>query len=358
MINTLLNYAIVIQMEREFPEQYSKPVIKVLKAISFGKPNVIGSSADHRILFSADYDLMEEVKFTSRSARQFQRKIKSIKGKIVDIKCGEISEWNLLKRPHIRDGHVKDYNQKDELAHLSKLWSNKIVSHDEFMMASGLLKSHLTSVEFLEAKKELRFGLLRWSLKEVYNGYKELRDHSFIYLDEAFKTKGITKIDIVVWITNKYVEVSNIIFWTNRSGSPYAYIPAVKKALAEDILVYETEGNYVKVAKRMYALAKKYKDKYIEDAITDILIGPIGRLYMLTADLEVLEEFPEAVTQKRKRQELDLLKDYFAKLYFPELNKATPNLSLLPKFQEILQQECKMALKNHKLLPIPRDYTI
>ena len=345
-------------MEREFPEQYSKPVIKVLKAISLGKPNVVGSSADHRILFSADYDLMESVILSRKSIAQFQKKIKNMPGKIIDIKIGEISEWNLLKKPHIENGTVKQYNQKDELAHLSSLWQKELISHDEFMAASDMLKPHLTAIEYLNAKKELRFGLLRWTPSEVSKGFKELRNNKIIYLEDAFKTKGITKIDLIAWITNKYVELSNIIFWTNRSGKPYPYIPSVKRALEEDILLYEAEGNYLKVAKRMYSLAKQYKDKGVQDAITDILNSPLGRLYMLTADLEVLEEFPQAVTQARKRKELDLLKDYFAKLYFPDLNHATPNLEILPKLRKILQSESKLELEKYKLLPIPRDYRI
>jgi len=347
-------------MQREFPEQYSKPVIKALKAISFGEPNVVGSSADHRILFSADYDLMESIIVTRRSTEQFQKKIQKIQkiGKIMDMKIGEISEWNLLKKPYIKNGTVKDYNQKDELAHLSKLWQSEFITHDEFMAASDMLKPHLTAIEYLNAKKELRFGLLRWTPAEVSKGYKELRNEKIMYLEDAFKTKGITKIDIIAWITNKYVELSNIIFWTNRSGKPYPYIPSVKRAIEEDILLYEAEGNYVKVAKRIYSLAKQYKDKGIQDSITDILNSPLGQLYMLTADLEVLEEFPQAVTQSRKRKQLDYLKDYFAKLYFPELNKATPNLDLLPLLKEVLQRECKDELTKHKLLPIPRDYRI
>jgi hypothetical protein len=345
-------------MEREFPEQYSKPVIKVLKAISLGVPNVVGSSADHRILFSADYDLMESVVLSRKNVEQFQKKIKNMPGKITDIKIGEISEWNLLKKPYIKNGNVKDYKQKDELAHLSSLWQKKLITHDEFMTASEILKPHLTAVEYLNAKKELRFGLLRWSTSEVQQGYKDLRNNKIIYLEDAFKSKGITKIDIIAWITNKYVELSNIIFWTNRSGKPYPHLQSVKRALEEDILLFEAEGNYIKVAKRMYSLAKQYKDKTVQDAISTILNSPLGMLYMLTADLEVLEEFPEAVTQARKRKQLDLLKDYFAKLYFPELNKAIPNLKLLPKLTEILQRECKLELEKHKLLPIPRDYRI
>jgi len=347
-------------MEREFPNQYSTPLIKVLKAISLGPPNVVGSSADPRILYSADYDMVESMKVTSTSERQFQKKIKQIQkvGKITDIKCGEISAWNLLLKASVKNGKVRNYNHKEELAHLAELWQYQLITHDEFMYGSEKLVEHLDPVQFLLLKKELRFGLLRWTVKEVEQGYKKLRGGEFITLEDAFKTKGLTKVDVVAWIINKYVEVSNIIIWLKPNKQPYTYVPQLYASLAEDILLYAAEGNYVKVAKRMYSLSKQYKDVEIQNKISSILNSPIGRLYMLVADLEVLQDFPGAVRQSRKRKELDLLKDYFAKLYFPELNKATPNLELLPKFEQVLQDECKAAMEKHNLLPIPKDYRI
>jgi hypothetical protein len=200
--------------------------------------------------------------------------------------------------------------------------------------------------------------LLRWTVAEVLRGYKELRNNSIYYLDDAFRSKGVTKLDLIAWITNKYVEISNIIVWVSGSNKPYAYIPAIKKALKENILEYEAEGNYVKVAKRMYSLAKQYKDASIVDELTNILNSPIGKLYMVTADMEVLEEFPKAVTQARKRKQLDTLKDFFAKLFFPELDNATPSNTKLSYLKEILQAKTKEALEEAKLLPIPRDYRI
>lgn len=347
-------------MEREFPTQYSRPLVKVLKAISMGTPNVVGSSADHRILYSADYDLVESMKVGRLSERQFQKKIKQIQkiGKITDIKCGEITSWNLLSKPSIKNGKVKNYDHKKELAHLSQLWQQQIITHDEFMNGTEKLVERLEPVQFLLLRKELRFGLLRWSVKEVEQGYKTLRTNEIITLEDAFKTKGITKVDVVAWITNKYVEVSNIIVWLKRNNQPYTYVPHLYVSLTEDILLYAAEENYVKVAKRMYSLAKQYKDVEVQNKISTMLNSPIGQLYMLVADLEVLQDFPNAIKQARKRKQLDLLKDYFAKLYFPELNKATPNLELLPKLEQVLQDECKAEMKKQNLLPIPRDYRI
>jgi hypothetical protein len=311
-------------------------------------------------MYSADYDLIEDVILRRGSTKKFQEKVRKIQkvAKIVDIKCGEISEWNLLKKPYIEKGKVHNYKQADELKHLSALWQNKIVTHDEYMMASDLLTPNLDPVAFLEARKELRFGLLKWTVAEVLKGYKELRDESIYYLDDAFRSKGITKLDLIAWVTDKYIEISNILVWVSSSGKPYAYIPALKKALKENILEYEADGNYVKVAKRMYSLAKQYKDHSIVEALKSILNSPIGKLYMVTADMEVLEEYPKAVTQSRKRKQLDLFKNFFAKLYFPELNNATPSNTKLSYLKEILQAEMKKALEEAKLLPIPRDYMI
>lgn len=345
-------------MERDFPEQYSSELLKILKAVSLGTPTVVGSSADPKIMYSADYDLMEEVVLRSNSAKTFQKKVLQIQkiGKIVETKIGEITEWNLLTKPRIKNGQVKDYDQEKELEHLASLWSQKIITSSEYKNAKKLLKPNLNSIEFLKARKELRFGILRWDLKEISKGYKELRD-KIIYLEDAFQTKGVTKIDIVTWLKNKYVEISNIIFWTDSSGKPYAYIPSVKQSLAENILEFEAEGNYVKVAKRMLSLAKQFKNITDREKLTEILNSPLGKLYLVSADMEVLEEFPSAVS-KYKRKELDLLKDEFAKLYFPEFNKAVPNLKLLPKMKEVLQREMKKVLELKNLLPITRDYQI
>jgi hypothetical protein len=345
-------------MER-LPEQFSSELGKVLKTVAFGKPFLVGSSADYRIMYSADYDLMEDIILRRNSATTFQRKIKKIQkiGKIVDTKIGEISKWNLLTKPIIQKGIVKKYDQGEELKHLSALWSSQIITHDELMSAQELLKPHLTAVEFLRARKELRFGVLRWTLGEIAKGYKDLRDKSIIYLQDAFKTRGITKIDVISWVKNKYVEVSNIILWANSAGKYYAHIPSVKKSLAENILEFEAEGNYVKVAKRMLSLAKQYKNNVDIEKLTSILNSPLGKLYLVTADMEVLEEFPSAV-RKYKRKELNYMKDEFAKLFFPELKRAIPNLKMLPMMKEVLQSEMKKALDLANLLPLSRDYQI
>jgi len=227
---------------RPFPDQFSTPLRKVLKAVSIGPPNVVGSAGDHQVMYSADYDLMEAVALKSTSAKTFQALVKRTQkvATITDIKCGEVQAWNLL---------TGEYDREAEVKHLGQLWQDGILTEGEVQEAKKLLKEHLTVPEKLRARKELRFGVLRWTPAEVYAGHKTFRKHTF-YLEDAFKSTGITKVDAVAWVNDKYIEVSNIILW-HDGKKQFAQTKPLKDALAEDILLYEDEENWVKVAKRM-----------------------------------------------------------------------------------------------------------
>jgi len=344
---------------REFPSQFSAPLRRILKAISIGQPNVVGSSADHRVQYYADYDLIETIQATAGSIKAFTRLIQKCErvGKITDIKCGEVSEWNLMTKVKVSANKVHNYDQAKELKHLRELWQNEIITHEEFMEAERELKPELTTVEALNLKKDLRFGVVRWTPKEVIQGHKQLRDESTFYLEEAVKSNGLTKVDLIAWVKDKYVEFSNIIIWTRRNGKPYLHATPLKESLKESVLQFHAEGNFIKVAKRMLSLSKLYHDTETTDKIITILNSYIGALYLVVADIQVLEEFPDQ-TKPKRRKELDFMRDRFAKLYFPKYNSATPSTKLIPELEQTLQDETRKELTEAKLLPIPSKYRI
>jgi len=284
----------------------------------------------------------------SSSLRDFQALVREAQkvGTITDIKCGEVREWNLLTSA--------DYDQQEELKHLGTLWQAGYLENEELAMAKKMLKPSLTIPELVRARKELRFGILRWTPAEVQAGHKRFRNKVF-YLEDAFKSTGITKIDVVAWIKDKYVEVSNIILWTH-DGSRYAKLRRLKDAVSEDIILFQEEKNWVKVAKRMLTIAKE--EGYLTDVqkLQSILNSPLGAVYTVVSDLEVLDEFPEAVTPAKKREELDLMRDRMAKLYFPEFDGASDPKKLLPRLREVLQDEMEKELRKEHLLPVRKDY--
>jgi len=328
---------------RLFPEQYSKCLQKVLKSISLGEPQVMGSSADHQIMYSADYDLVEYIPFRKGSVKQFQNLVSKLKTVITDIKCGELFEWNLLTN--------RQYNQGHELGRLRQLWQNQIITHEEFMAGEKLLKERLTPAERVAARKELRFGVLRWTPEEVAKGVKEYRK-KVIHLEDAMKTSGVTKVDILCWCEDKYIEVSNIFVWTHRNGKPYMKVAHLVEALKEDIAYYIQQGNYFKALKRMYSIAKNKKEQHLMKVIQDILNSQLGHIYIVVSDLKVLKEFPSVVTSKRKRVQLDKMRNDMAKLYYPDYDNAKDVEKLLPALEQTLQDETKKKMEDLQLLPV------
>jgi len=328
---------------RLFPEQYSKPLRKILESISLGVPNVLGSSGDNTIMYSADYDLLEHVPLRKTTPGLFQKLVSSLKNVLTDIKCGEISEWNLLTG--------KTYNQANELAHLRQLWQNQIITHDEFMRGQKLLKPKLTRAERVVVRKELRFGLLRWTPAEILNGVKELRNKKIIRLEDAMKSKGITKLDIIAWCEDRYIEVSNIFLWTNSKGKPYAKLHDLIESIRDDIDYYITEGNYFKAVKRMYSVAKNTRQDELAKSLREILNSHLGHIYIVVSDLQLLKEFPDQISSKNKRKQLDAMRNEMAKLYYPEFERAKNVERLLPALEKVLQEETKKIMNEKALLP-------
>lgn len=340
-----------VEEGRLFPEQFSSSIRKVLHSISFGPPNVMGSSGDHKSMYAADFDLLEYVVFHGKSSvRAFQKKVAFLNSKycVTDIKCGEVPDWNLLTG--------KGYDRKKELAHLRRLWQEKVITDAELKEGETMLKEHLTEGERVVARKHLRFGVLRWTPKEVAQGFKETRLKKVVHLEEAMKSKGITKVDVLAWVKDKYMEVSNIVLWTTRSGKTYADIPEVVQSLKEDIAYYAHEGNYFKVAKRMLSIAKNKREVHAQTVLYSILNSPLGHLSTVVSDLKTLNAFPQCVTEEKKRKELDAMRDDMAKLYYPEFFTAKDPKKLLPALERKLQEEARKKLEEAGFLPIPSPY--
>jgi hypothetical protein len=345
---------------RKFPTQYSPELQTILSAMSIGEPYIVGSSADRKILYSADYDMIQTIVPSHQSIRAFVHHVAKLQSlpntHILDIKIGEIQDWNLLLNTRIEDNSIVNYNRKKELEHLELLRYQKIITEKEYIASKKLLPIHITPIKLIEAKKELRFGILRWTPKEILRGYKILRNNKEITLEEAIKNTGITKVDVISWTNNKYNEFSNIILWKEFSQTPEPI-----QSLKENILLYLDDKNYFKVLKRIYALSKLLNDTKTEELCISILNSEIGFLYTIVADFEIMEQLRKKTLTKQERQnlkyELGMMTDKIAKVYFPGNKRPKrTSFSLLPKLYTILQEETRKVMIDSSLLPIPHSY--
>jgi len=183
---------------------------------------------------------------------------------------------------------------------------------------------------------------LRWTVAEVAAGKK-----AGMSLEDAIQSRGRFKLDVIGLVgNNRYTDFS-IIYELHHKGEIITEeTKDVGTSLKEAIAEEKADGNYFKVLKRKFSLAKFKNQTSVLKKLTPILNSDLGRLYQVSSDintlLELLEEHKDAPLTKI-HFEIDQFKARLANIY------QTP--SFLKKENAILK-ELNAAVKtsNRKLL--------
>lgn len=250
--------------KKEFPLNYGIETEEIIDSISFDSKNVsvLGSSAIKSTLYPSDFDLYEVVKVKNMNdlVDEFQFMISElVKMKniyIGDIKAGEYKDFEVLdKRAYIKNDKVIGYNSKlikenitKKLNFLPKSDRNKLLS---------IVIDNPKPLEFLDIQEKLRFHILRWTVEEILNGYKVLDNNVKITLEDALKTEGLFKLDVLGFTHNKFMEFS-IIYELRDSNNKRLnnFRVNVKDNLKSQIKTYQKQGEYFKSLKREYSMLK------------------------------------------------------------------------------------------------------
>lgn len=284
--------------QKAFPDNYSDSVLDILERASLSGlkgVHVQGSASIRSQQYSGDYDTEDEVHIKSfdACAKAIQDVIKRIRGDcyITDFKIGEVPMWDVVKGSLV-EGKL-DFNLPQSLTVLDSLKAGKIISQEEYKGAERLLRSVDSPLTFVEAKKGIRFHILRWKSGEVLAGVKEVRGDT-IHLEDALASGGMVKLDLIASIDGQFTEFSMIynIFLGKKRITPGASRAEIEEALKEDI-VYFNHRSPFKALKRTFSLAKM-KNQYKEiEALLPILNSDLGRLYQIVGDLESLHTLLE-----------------------------------------------------------------
>ena len=291
---------------KKYPADYSNEVLTVIKAMSFtsGKGvKLVGSYTLRNQVYAGDVDALElvPIKSVSDCVKRFQDVVKSVVRipftYISDIKCGSVEEWRVVPvDAKIVEGKVEGYDSGAILGKVKHLHDTKIIDDEQFSIAKRMLKNHVNAVEFLALQKELRYNIIRWSLKDVIAGYKILQDGRKYTLAEGVQSLTISKLDVVSWINgNHFTDFEMIYEFKLRGRIINKGLRDLDIAIRESVLLMRREGNYFKMAKRMYALARYYDYKHDLKPLNDLFIGDLGRLYGIYGDANSLKYLIENV---------------------------------------------------------------
>jgi len=310
---------------KKFPENYSDKVLAILRALSMTDMKHLslhGSSSIRSQLYAADFDAFEKV--NTQSIETVASKLKDIMKKvrdihecyIGDIKCGEVPEWRVFRRTaRIENRKIVDFNIKESQALIDKLRTENILSASEAKRYNGILAKATDAWGFLEARKEIRFFVLRWKPQDILNGFLEYR-HCRFELEDAIRSGGMIKVDTIANVYDRFTEFS-VIYDVFMKGKRITEAPPpVVLSLQEDIMYYD-KINPFKALKRMFALAKLNNETKIAGALVDILNGDLGRLYQIVGDLKTLLDLLErpSVPLKEIKAQIDDIKGRVGNIY-------------------------------------------
>jgi hypothetical protein len=320
--------------EKSYPANYPADALAIINAMSFsdGKNvKILGSMGMRSQQYAGDYDLFEKVQTKGSEqealrglADKFQQIIKTLLGTknvfIGDIKSGAIPEWEILNsNAGIVNEKVENYNAVECRHRIDELEKAKVISGGEAKFAHSLIKDTMTAEDLIEAKKELKFHIVRWSPSEVLQGSKVLRDKKRYTLEEAFSSHSLSKLDVIGFVQNNRFTDFSIIYEFFNNGKALNNFPLnVAQALKEDVIYYKSHGNHFKVLKRMLALAKLNKDSTTVDKLIPVLNSDLGRLYLIISDVGTLIELLEnerKVPMNLVRFQLDQMKARMGNIY-------------------------------------------
>lgn len=287
--------------QKDFPANYSTPLLRVLDALSMTDLKgleVVGSSSIRSQQYAGDYDAHEVVKAKSVESvaaklQDIVKDVRTLKGvSFGDIKIGEIPEWNIFNaNARVEDGKVVDFNITDSKGRVDALRQENIISPAEAKEAHALLGKATNPLAFLEARKSLRFHILRWKPADILEGAIVYRD-KVIKLEDAIASGGLVKVDAVANFCDRFVELSVIydIFVNGKrlTASPAPLVPS----LIEDIAYY-SKSNPFKALKRTFSLARHFKNLRVIKTLVPVLNSDLGRLYQIIGDMGTLIDLLE-----------------------------------------------------------------
>jgi hypothetical protein len=304
-------------VKKDYPSGYPSDASEVLRVMSFtnGKNvRIVGSMSLRSQIYAGDYDATEVVDAIGTRqlvvrdlVKKFKQIIKELNSLpntyIGDIKSGSIEEWIIID---------EEYNYEKSINQLEKLHKEGIITSDEYHDGKKRIKHDVSKLELLALRRDFRPNIIRWTPRDVMLGFKILKDKRKFTLAEAFQTPTITKLDVVSWVqNNRFTDFSMLYHFKNNGRTMNHVVVDIEKSIRENIFVLHHEGNYFKMAKRVFALAKFKGYIDVLEKLSPLFNGDVGRLYMVYGDIGTLEslfDIADVIPHSKVKFEIDQFK--------------------------------------------------
>lgn len=337
-----LNTYLRIRPKGSIPQNIKDEIKMVTFDKRSGDANIYGSFSYVLQKYAADIDLYEEFYPVATKEGAISKFEKSLIEMVKEIKKKRehwFSEYKtgLDNRYDIDIGDLENgiFYMKDNIERIiDDMFRNKLLSRKEVKLLGKCIKSVRKNNKNAEAYdvmynifRERR--ILRWTENEILEGKKKLPDNKIVTLNSALHDKAHVKIDEIIILDGKFVEITNYVFLGYKKF-PNIDVPINIPKINYDIVVNglktEIEKLYFsdfyyspfKVVKRIFALArfiylqkniKVYGDDLVK--IIPFVSSNVSHLYQMKAELEAMLrvfEVSKTIPKKMINNQIDNLK--------------------------------------------------
>lgn len=284
-----------------------KSVIDILTLDPKNPPKIVGSFKYKIHEYPADIDLYEtvhgccEVETTKQQLVEYfkQMAIKINNRRFTylgDFKAGvderyyiNIGEYDPEKKTLI------SYNSDDIINKIADLYEKKLLTKEEAVEWLRLVYVKPGVIEYQKLRDAIRKKyVLRWTTKEILQGYKILPLNKRISLLTAISQKTIVKADLWALIDDRFMEVTNWFMLTAEENGKIYHLTEkpdmYQKSLKREILLLKNPRlkKNMKLAKRMWLYAIVEEDHYIIKQLYPLFSSPVAKLYQIQSEVEIL----------------------------------------------------------------------
>lgn len=254
--------------------------------------------------YPGDIDLFEKIEVCCKQTEtrlEAAAKIRGISENLrdtdntlfTDFKAGYDMRYKIYTG--VSENEVVDYNEYMVRRDIGNLYDANLLTDYEYEKMINLANDAPTKEELFELNEILRdFWVLRWSMCDLLRGYKVLRGNYKIYLDVALAQGSIVKLDVISFVDDRFVEVTNffMISSVDRNGKQTVLSEEMgdyKQSILGDVYKY-IDTNPLKATKRLW-MYLAFMNRTCDMALfKDLFSGEPALIAQVMSDVEVALE--------------------------------------------------------------------
>jgi len=309
---------LVRKLEVRPDSSYSQKVIKEIQMVSYNKDKYaqpFGSYIYRIQKYPGDIDLLEKVytcnghpcKSKAELIKVFKKRFQQIvaiisrsKGHYYsEVKCG-LDERYIFKIGDMNKG-IFIINH-DLGGKVKQLYDDGLIPKSEYEVIMGIiLKGHNDGDDYDIISTIIReHYILRWTPKEIYQGFKILPGNKKMTLSKALEYDTLCKIDMITLINGRFVEITNVygLGYYDKAGNlyllNYTADPTTLPLEVEKLYYSNKFYSPFKMLKRIFAYARhEYlygKEEYADvlNKIIPFISSNTSLLYQLRSEMETI----------------------------------------------------------------------